>query len=65
MNIIGMGITMKENHAALREKHVEIMPKRPKNRCLPCHALKSIDAMKQAKPLYPSTTTSTCVSEKY
>jgi hypothetical protein len=29
-----MGITKKENHAALREKHMEMMPKTPENRCL-------------------------------
>jgi hypothetical protein len=64
MVMIRMCTTKKEIDAALREKHTEMMPKTPNNHCPSCHALKSIDAMRQAKPLH-SSTTNPRVTEKY
>jgi hypothetical protein len=64
MIMIRIGTRKKEIHTALREEHVKMMPKRPKNRCLLCDALKSINAMKQANPLHPFTTNK-YVIEKY
>jgi hypothetical protein len=34
--MIRMGITKKDDHAALREKHLEMMPKAPEIPCSKC-----------------------------